>query len=64
MDLKGSINLLVGAVRNAIVARGPSFVCVWLAFGLLPVLTRMKPALIIVAMQGAGKETACVPQAK
>ena len=48
----GSINLLVGAVCNAIVARGPSFVGIWLVFGLLPVLTRMLPALIIEAIQG------------
>lgn len=60
----GSINLLVGAACNAIVACGPSFVGIWSAFGLLPVLTRMKPSLIIEAMQGVGKETPCVPQPK
>ena len=33
------------------------------AIGQVPVLTRMKPALIIEAMQRAGKETPCAPQA-
>lgn len=57
MDLWGFINLLVGAVCNAIVARGPFLDGIWSAFGLLPVLTRMKGALIIGALQCAGKET-------
>lgn len=41
---------------NTIVAYGPFFDGIWSAFGLLPVLTRMKGALIIGAMQCAGKE--------
>ena len=48
-------------MRDAIVAHGPFLVGIWSAFGLLPVLTRMKRALIIGAMQCVGKETPCVP---